>query len=73
MYTGGASSEQKGQAAEMRNTPGMPTELRQAANQIVHSGDTAGKYATTPNPFRDPTNSYDSNAQNVLNQMKQYK
>jgi hypothetical protein len=70
IMTGGASSNQKGQAAELRGQHNLTKGERDTCNQIVHSGDTRGQYAQTPNPYRDSTNTYDPNAQAKLNTMK---
>lgn len=65
--TGKASTYQKGEAAEIRNGGGSQSASdRTALNQIVHSGDTSGPWAKTPNPYRDPTNSFDPEAEKVL-------
>ena len=69
VMTGGASSNQKGQAAELRGQHNLTSSERTTCNQIVHSGDTKGPYSQTHNPYRDPTNSYDSNAQKKLDAM----
>lgn len=63
--SGGASTYQKGQAAELRTyTNGK---VRKQLNQIVHSGDKKPKKG---NKFIDPTNSYDPKAQKVINKAK---
>ena len=69
--SGGANAYQKGRAAELRNGgQRVSSSDKQAMNQIVHSGDTTGKYKDTQNNYRDPTNSYDPKAQAVLNRYK---
>lgn len=64
-----ASAKQKGWAAEIR--PKLPPgDLRTKMNQVVHSGDVAGPYSTTYNPYRDHTNSYDPAAQIAIDQAR---
>lgn len=66
----GASSEQKGRAAELRySLPYAPSEL----HAIVHSGDVNGQYRNRPNRFRDLTNSFDPEAEKELNRYKKQK
>jgi hypothetical protein len=71
----GALALQKGEAAEFRNDNSYAKTSGQydALNQIVHSGDPNGKYAKTPNPYRDPTNTYDPDAQAVIEKVKSQK
>ena len=65
--TEGASALQKGKAAEIRNGKDFVSkEDRDELNKIVHAGDIRGKYAQTPNQYRDPTNSFDPKAEKVL-------
>jgi len=68
IFFDGASAQQKGEAAELRYS--VDPELRRDLNQIVHSGDVAGPYSNTYNPYRDLTNSYDPKAQEVLDKAK---
>lgn len=70
-YYGGADACQKGEAAELRNTlPNISAEDRTTLNQIVHSGDVYGRFADTPNPYRDLGNQYDPYAQEALDSIK---
>ena len=41
-------------------------DLFASLSQIVHSGDTDGHWSSTPNPFRDPKNKFDPEAQKIL-------
>lgn len=50
-------------------TPNLSKEDRTILNQIVHSGDIVGPYSTTPNPYRDPTFTYDEKAQTELDRI----
>ena len=43
---------------------------RTVVNQIIHSGDTFGRYKDYPNKFRDPSFSYSRSAQGHLNHLK---
>lgn len=62
---------QKGEAAEIRNSgTGMGYQEKVQLHQIVHSADRVGKYANTPNPYRDLTNSYDPEAEKVLQKFR---
>jgi hypothetical protein len=62
----GASTYQKGQAAELRTfTTGK---VRNKLNQIVHSGD---KRPRKGNVFIDPTNSYDPEAQDAIDEAQE--
>lgn len=66
----GASSEQKGRAAELRYAlPYAPSEL----HSIVHSGDVNGRYRNWDNKFRDLTNSFDPKAEEVLKKYEKEK
>eukprot|EP00943_MAST-04B_sp_MAST-4B-sp1_P008066 g8066.t1 len=66
-----ASEPQMGEAANIRNTiPDMSRADRNTLNQIIHSSDKYGPYASTPNPFRDLTASYDPKAQAALDDIK---
>ena len=55
----GASFQQIGQAAQLRGQHQLTHNERQFCNQVVHSSDTSGPYSKMPNPYHDPTNSYD--------------
>lgn len=66
----GASVRQIGQAAQFRGNYPLTFEERRFCNQIVHSGDTIGPFATTPNSYRDPTFTYDARAQRELNKIQ---
>lgn len=68
-----ASNMQVGQAAQLRYDPGIPYGVRQDLHAIVHSGDEYGPFATTPNRFRDPTHSYDPQAQAVIDRALSYR
>ena len=69
-YQNKADATQKGRAAEMRNDgTNYSYPDRSTLNQIVHSGDTSGPFASTPNPYRDPSNSYDSKAEAALDRI----
>ena len=58
----GADFKQKGRAAELRTY--VWGEMRQALNEIVHSGDVKPR---AENKFKDPKNLYDPKAQAVIN------
>lgn len=61
-----ASTLQKGEAAEDRTfTTGK---IRRDLNEIVHSGD---KKPRKGNKFVDPTNSYDPEAQKVIDEAEE--
>lgn len=67
----GASVKQMGEAARLRNNgTEYSKEERVSLHQIVHAGDTSGKFSHTPNPYRDPTCTYDPKAQQVLDAAK---
>jgi len=66
-WYGGASALQKGEACEVRGYLNPSSGIYRQLNQIIHSGDPPiGKYGTSPNPFRDLTNSKDPNAEKSL-------
>ena len=68
-YDGGlsqASPAQQGRAADLRNSAPMDRSDILTLNRIVHSSDKMGKFASTPNPYRDTTSSYDPRAQQAL-------
>jgi hypothetical protein len=65
IITGGASESQIGQAAILRGQTVDPSD-RIILNQIVHSADVVGPFANTPNAFRDPTTTFDPQAQAAL-------
>jgi hypothetical protein len=73
-YRGGpghsASITQIGTAAVLRFQPGTTPEQRNALHEIVHSADTTGRYANTPNAYRDLTITYDPAAQAVIDSVK---
>ena len=73
MQTRRASDVQKGKACEMRYDSYVTKEEKKSLNQIVHSGDSAGQFANTYNPYRDLSNSYDPKAQIVLDSVKSRK
>jgi len=71
VQTGGASSAQKGKAAEIRyNGKSRSKEDQEKLHKIVHSGDKTGKFAGKPNEFRDLTNSHDPKAEELLEKLK---
>jgi hypothetical protein len=60
------SSDIMGKAAEVRySSTKISSSLRTELNQIVHSADTTGPFASKPNPYRGPTN-YDSKASQAV-------
>jgi len=64
---GGASTNQKGRAAELRTyTKGKE---RQQLNHIVHSGD-VNPHKHGYNPFADKNNKYDKKAAKVIKAAK---
>jgi hypothetical protein len=69
-YYGGADSQQIGEAVKLRDTTDDKS-TRREANLIVHSGtDDVNKFTKEPNPYYDPTYSYDQNAQDFLDKNK---
>lgn len=65
--TRSANADQVGQAAALRHGE-LSQEDRRTVNQIIHSGD-RNPHMCGPNPYADPTKSYDQNAQEALNKI----
>jgi hypothetical protein len=64
------SAAQKGTAAQIRyNGKYRSTDDQKKLHEIVHSGDLTGPYAEKPNRFRDPTNTFDPEAEQLLQRL----
>ena len=65
-----ATADQRGQAAEVRGG-GVSTPVYLDMCAIVHSGDTKGKYASTPNVYRqEEKNKFDPKAQEAIDKAR---
>jgi hypothetical protein len=62
-----ADAEQVGQAAALRHG-GLSPEDKVTCNQIIHSGD-KNPDLRGPNPYADPSKSYDPKAQEALDKI----
>ena len=70
--TDGAAAQQIGQAAELRVTTPKGNPDRGVLNAIIHSDERTLR-GGNPNPYYDPTFSYDPRAQTALNQIRSKK
>ena len=68
-FNEGASIYQQGVASDMRHKVEMDSEDYYTLSKILHSSDRYGKYAHTPNEFRDLDSKYDSTVQKELNRI----
>jgi hypothetical protein len=64
-YVGGADNEQRGEAGRIRGGE-VSKEDYSTLSKIVHSSDTHGRWANTPNEYRDTSHSSVSTDKNFF-------